>query len=360
MIRVLHAGGMASESKRLLLKVVEDYRGKESEFYRLGIKYLVETLLPFVKGRKMGKLSRDVEMALFAKEVEVSWSEWLTYFPGTSVEAFEDRQEGKKMVVSPIGLCKHGPEPFLKDKAGVFYTPNGFHEDVRAGKIRRRDSGNMKFINAFYVDLDNAPTKELKDVHMKRIRASTLTPSFVVETRNGFHVLWLLDVVCDEMGARRWKNIQGGLIRQFQSDKACSDISRLLRIPGSWHCKGLWEGGEAFEVKLIYKNPVRYTMDDFAMYETKLRERVVIDSPGELLAPMVVGLSVGDRHASLKEEVARTYARIGTSVELAPKARETMKDWYRNSCIDLKTNWEAEVDKCCDWTEIQQFNNKVS
>jgi len=357
-INALFDGGMPIASKNLLFAVVEDYRDERDGLYQVGIRYLVEVLLPKIKGRDEVSVASDIRLQLFGDEIEMDWNEWLLYFPGTSIEIFEDKQSGRNKSVTQEQLNAISLDDFYSSKTGLFYSPNGFFDFPAPGRKRRRTQNNVKCINAFFIDLDGAGTKELKTIQRRAIAQSVLEPSFVVETKNGFHVIWLLEPGYDDQSSVRWKNIQKALIRSFKSDAACSDVSRLLRMPDSWHCKDLWKGGEAFKVKVVYQSTARYWMDDFHMFEHKQKRTVRKFKPqeGKLILPPIASLSVGNRHAAMKEEAARTYALLGTSVELAPQARQAMKDWYRLSCIELKPNWEKEVDDYCDWLELNQFN----
>jgi len=361
MINVFHAGGMSFAAKDMLFQVVADYQEKSDKLFSFAIKFLIETALPKIKGRKPRPIPRDVKIMLQLEDEEITWSEWLEFFPGSSIEMMEDKQGGRTGFLTKEKLGRLRPDDFLEDKTGLFYSPNGFNDEVREGMKRKREQGNIKSLNAFFIDLDKAPTKELKDAHRRTIGEFSIAPSFVVETRNGFHVLWLLERLYGAEDSMRWKSIQKGLIAHFQADRACSDSSRLLRMPSSWHCKRLWVGGEAFKVKLVYRSKIRYTMDDFRAFESKQKPRKVFEmKEGEVVIPPNAALGKGDRHAALKEEIARAYARIGTNRELAPKVRGEMKTWYQASCIDLKPHWEKEVDDYCDWVTLNQFGNKIS
>lgn len=365
MIEILHDGGMGVASKNLLYAVVNDYRQELDEVYKYGVAYLVETLLPRVKGRGEGERREKTQIILEVKDLGITWKEWLSYFPGSSVEILEDKQGGRSDSLSLNRLETLSRDDFYAEKTGLFYSPNGFGETVMPGKKRRRTQDNLKQINAFFVDMDGASSQEQKNKLRSKIATSPVTPSFIVETKNGFHVIWLLDAFYGPEGTGRWKNIQRGLIGHFQADRACSDVSRLLRMPSSWHCKDLWSGGEAFWVKLVYRNEVRYSMDDFAMFEVKEKKNTYtfdrsVDRPGEIVKPQAQILGKGNRHAVLKEETARAYARIGTNKELARDVRVMMKEWYRASCVPLKSYWEREVDQYCDWVELSQFGSKIS
>ena len=367
MIEMLHDGGMAIASKNLLFQVIEDYRNKSEPIFKVGLRYLIEYLMPYVKGRKKHALANEIAIVLFPKVIDVSWSEWVSYFPGTSVEPMEDRENGRRAVVNVDRICEMSQEDLLKRKAGLFYTPNGFHEYARVGHALRRDAGNIKSINAFYVDLDGASTPENKSMLLLKISESKVMPSFVVETKNGFHVIWLLERFYSENDVSDWKRIQTGLIGHFGSDRACSDVSRLLRMPNSWHCKDLWkeelEEKHAFLVKLVFRSGRMYRFEDFKVFGFKLDEKKTIflsdyKPSGLVVAPIDKMLEIGSRHGTLTEEAARVYARLGTDTSKGYEARSILKDWYKRSCQTLKGQWEKEVDGVCDWIEEKQFNKK--
>ncbi len=349
-IDTLRLGGMTVAAENLLHQVYSDYKSIHDTDHREARIYLKHVLLPKIKN-----VSDIGRLKLIPRMEAPTWNDWLSNFPNCSVEAMEDKQGGRSMQLSTAKLDLVTKEEFYNDKTGLFYTPNGFNEKIREGMKRRREQGNVKSINALFVDIDGGD----KESQIELISGFPILPSFVVETKNGYHVLWKLREGYDQEDVGRWVGIQKGLIERFDSDKACSDVSRLLRMPSSWHCKELWKGGEGFFVELVLANNKRYSLDDFKAFERKKIERPKLTGPGEVIIPGVTALNTGNRHAGLKEEVAKAYARIGTSVELAGKVRDEMKTWYQASCVDLKPYWEKEVDEYCDWVELNQFGGKV-
>ena len=349
-IDVFRRGGMLVAAENMLTQVYEDYRAFHDKTHREAMIYLKYVLLPKIR------LASDIGgLKLIPRMEAPTWNDWLSNFPNCSVEAMEDKQGGRSMQLSTAKLDLVTKEEFYNDKTGLFYTPNGFNEKIREGMKRRREQGNVKSINALFVDIDGGD----KESQIELISGFPILPSFVVETKNGYHVLWKLREGYDQEDVGRWVGIQKGLIERFDSDKACSDVSRLLRMPSSWHCKGLWKGEDGFFVELVLANEKVYSLDDFKVFEKKIVKRTVVLGPGEVVVPNVTALLPGDRHAGLKDEVARAYARIGTSRELAPKVRGEMKTWYQASCIDLKPHWEKEVDDYCDWVTLNQFGTKL-
>lgn len=184
---------------------------------------------------------------------------------------------------------------------GLFFSVNGFKNP----KSRREP--NLYALNAFFVDIDfpdkkNPPTKEAL-IEFKRAVYEDLSfciangreafvadprttdapppPSAIVETKNGFHVYWFLDnpillddirvapdggIADDLIGTPEfaslpidearvaklldaYRDIQRAIITRFQGDKACTDPTRVLRVPGSFHLKN---PAEPFLVGLKY------------------------------------------------------------------------------------------------------------
>jgi phage pi2 protein 07 len=97
-------------------------------------------------------------------------------------------------------------------------------------------------INAQFIDID-APkdirksTDKLKKWKMEQaenIKNFILHPSIVVETKNGYHVYWLIN----NGEVEKFRCIQMQLIIKFGGDRNCINESRLLRLPGFPHTKG--------------------------------------------------------------------------------------------------------------------------
>lgn len=360
MIETLYAGGMVIPAQKLLKHVYEDYSVCDGSDFKRVLIYLKDILYAKISNKDTKNITMKDRFLAGVRLREIAWSEWIANFPGCSVESLEDRQHGY-----PIswGKLKVDDEWFRERKAGVFYSVNGFHDSVRTGMKRRREKGNLKHLNAFMIDLDKAPTAEAKARHIKKISESKLLPSFVVETRNGYHILWLLESGYGKDDVQEWKAIQNALIGHFGGDRACSDESRLLRMPSSWHCKDMWSGGAPYRVQIVYESGKRYRMSDFKAFGFKAPKKVIklkdFVPSGKLIEPRPTTIGSGDRHAALKEEAGRLYARLGTDPSKCNEARDMLKNWYQKSCSPLKQEWESEVDKCCDWIETQQFGQKV-
>ncbi|EMU52819.1 hypothetical protein [Clostridium butyricum] len=175
---------------------------------------------------------------------------------------------------------KHQNEGF-----GVFFTVNN-------GGSRQE---SIKSLSSHFIDMDfgKVPViedgKKLKDnnnkpifqyrtdeeiEHYKRTFLSKLgnfklNPNIIVETKNGFHIYWLLDrtkphdITLFTPLQIELINYFGSLeIRKEHADLSSKTIERLLRIPNYLHLKN---PDNPFLVKCIYLNTaIRYTQEDIA------------------------------------------------------------------------------------------------
>lgn len=104
---------------------------------------------------------------------------------------------------------------------GVFSTVQAFRG------ARRKE--NLERIRAWAIDIDAGD----KAAQRERIKATRLTPSSVVETKNGYHVYWYAEGAL----AEHYKLILDRLVEFFGADKNARDLARVLRVPGYWHRK---------------------------------------------------------------------------------------------------------------------------
>ena len=111
----------------------------------------------------------------------------------------------------------------LNDKKnGAFITVNGFDD-------MRRKKENLVKINAWAIDMDEGTKESQKET----IKKSPITPSLIVETKNGFHCYWK----ARNATVVNFNRIMENLVEQLNADKRAKDLCRFLRIPSCWHWK---------------------------------------------------------------------------------------------------------------------------
>lgn len=185
----------------------------------------------------------------------------LDWFPNHKFRYIDQTGEGRPPVSSNTqrpDLNRNGYEEY--------FTVNGFAD---ASNNKKEQCTN---INAFFVDIDGR--KDPQEIEEIKGR---LLPTFVTETKNGYHLYWLLDepVYKEECSdaewdaaVLRWERIEATIVQTLKADPVVKDITRILRVPLSLYWK---KSGDAykqgvenapFKIKGLYKNEgARYSMD---------------------------------------------------------------------------------------------------
>jgi hypothetical protein len=157
---------------------------------------------------------------------------------------------------------------------GVFWSVNLPDSAMENGKtVRRSEFVKDSDINAWFVDIDT----DSKDDSFLRILNSPIVPSKVIESKGGFHVYF--KVKDKTATVSNFKIIQKRLITLFAGDKKCTDIVRLLRVPGYFNNKDV---NNPFRVEIIHDSKEDYTEDDMLEYlpkseDERKQERVIVD-----------------------------------------------------------------------------------
>lgn len=116
----------------------------------------------------------------------------------------------------------------------VHYNGQGYGIFVVVAALdgQGRHLENVSAIRAHYVDLDNLSAEQ----NYQRAIAWDIAPSFAVQSSPGkYHVYWPSTPYRDN---NRFQVIQRKLRQLFDGDKAVNDATRVMRLPGTFHCKG--------------------------------------------------------------------------------------------------------------------------
>jgi len=149
--------------------------------------------------------------------------EFMSNFPKAYIQTLDDKKKNKSLTTDGT------PDKYTNNKlvelnnkgAGIFFSPNQF--------TKRRKKDFCEGVNAWFFEIDDMSKTEQARI----IQKSPVTPSIVVETRNSYHVYFL----AEDAKIENFREIQTRLIDFFGSDKACKDVTRVLRIPGFYHMK---------------------------------------------------------------------------------------------------------------------------
>lgn len=129
---------------------------------------------------------------------------------------------------------------------GIFMTVNEFDGPRRKENLRR--------INAWAIDMDEGTKAEMA----KKLLASPLVPSVIVETKRGYQAYW----AAKDGKAEHWNAlVLERLVPHFGSDKNARDLCRILRAPGFLHLK---DPTDPFKCRTVHKLEVSYTEQQLA------------------------------------------------------------------------------------------------
>lgn len=164
---------------------------------------------------------------------------------------------------------------------GIFFVVNyGGHEDSKISRI-----------NAQFVECDNLSIDE----QYKKIRGFPLEPSIIVRTRKSLHTYWLIR----DGNLKKFREVQRALAEYFQGDRSIVNESRVLRIPGFYHCKE-----EPILVKCEKFDPgLKYTQEE------------IMEAVGRL-SPLTLDEGVAGKGTDMTSSSAHSY----TSTAMAPTA----------------------------------------
>ena len=217
---------------------------------------------------------------------------FLACFPGHYFQTLDDKSmKGADPPRDSLPeLVRHGSSSaFTLDQlrelnekgAGIFFSPNSFPQ--------QRKKELCQGVNAWFMEIDGVS----KDEQMKKLHEAPLPPSIIVESGNSYHAYWLAkDATVDG-----FDRIVRALIHFFDSDPACKDISRVLRIPGFFHNKR-----EPFEVRIELFDPKNTYTEQEMLQAFPYREEVK-SAPTSRPVPIA-------EHLTFWEAVSRLDNRI--------------------------------------------------
>ena len=190
---------------------------------------------------------------------------FLQLFPDTVYTYIPDFNKDKPVIHSENLQLERQAEGY-----GIFFSVNGFYGADRKSK-------NLKSLNAFFCDIDypdklnRTPdsVREYKNELIMELTDFDLLPTAIVETKNGLHVYWCLSepLKIEDIpeGKRQgvildYLKVVENILLKFDGDPGAKDLSRVLRVPGTYHQK---DEKDPFECKLIhFNNEMLYTYNE--------------------------------------------------------------------------------------------------
>lgn len=184
----------------------------------------------------------------------------------------KDGEEQKLVAIKPSEAQKYNNLGF-----SIFFT-------VQKSPFGKRKLEDITELRAYAVDLDNGTKEELLGL----INRSPATPSLIIETKNGFHIYFVLaepikitddnrkTVLKDfnimmenrlvpyfqlrtDAGELVYRENYKGKERVVGADINAKDLARILRVPNFKHIK---DKDNPYNIKLIVDNEYKYKEDE--------------------------------------------------------------------------------------------------
>lgn len=180
---------------------------------------------------------------------------------------------------------------------GIFFVVNsGGNSDRKINKI-----------NAQFFECDTLSLEE----QLENISKFPLEPSIIVQTKKSLHVYFLIK----NGKVEKFRDIQKKLAKHFNGDGSCINESRVMRVPGFYHCKE-----EPVRVKCIKFNPnLFYTQEDL--------ERELSYSESEFIVN-------DDNYIRLESYISNYHSDLQESTLLN---KENISEDYRKSISEKKS-----------------------
>lgn len=234
-----------------------------------------------------------------------------------------------------------------------YFTVNGFRNAPNAQK------NNCSNLNSFFVDIDGR-----KDLAELEAIKSILDPSFIIETKNGYHIYWLLDegIYKDEItpeewnaSVSRWERIEQAVVTGLKADPVVKDLTRILRVPGTYYWKKSGEqfkqGTEGvFKIAGLYKQPSnRYSMEmieeAFGIQEVQPKLNDLVNPPSEKIKKIIDAErdNFFERvHEEYPIEERDSFKRLTTATPGSVTEGMRNKGLHVTACLMRQAGWNEE------------------
>lgn len=164
------------------------------------------------------------------------------------------------------------PICFINNKEIIEFSEvnkyNGDEELHYIPNIGGTKDADITQFNAYFIDLDCGRDEHgnyfdldvvsrYKDQKFKELQRFQPSPSAIVQTRNGFQVLWFIK---DAPTPSQWRRIENYLVEKFDADKQVKSPAKQMRLPCSVWMK---DKDNPFYCDILKLEHLYYTIFDF-------------------------------------------------------------------------------------------------
>lgn len=225
-------------------------------------------------------------------------------------EEASNAEQGLNFLKTLFGRCSQGYVEFRpipselgtrkwrsvdKIKIPLLPADKNIYIGVATRKKKKGTKEDIIEIPAVWVDIDFKDVET--DETTKRIDEFNLKPSIVVESGNGLHVYWLLELPAGIGDVLTIESINKRLAIQLHGDQASSDAAHILRLPGTYNQK--YDHKPLVKISSINKDSVYKLADfDFLPEPPNTSQTMSTGTSSEWCEDTLKGVSHGKRHDS--------------------------------------------------------------
>jgi hypothetical protein len=258
------------------------------------------------------------------------------------------------------------PKIYLdSSNSGVFFTVNSPNfENMVKGSTSINDIKDGGKIVCQFLDID-APTtirnnrdqlKDFKNEKANQIMSFVIKPSFVIETKHGYHVYYLL--INGEH--KLFRHIQMQLIQEFDGDPACVDESRVLRLPFFTHKKDFKNQFNIIVRK--WASNLKYTQSELINVLPELKEKTYREIAIKATKKAVKAVKGSTRLMELLISKLGNYNQVDNKIRCSCCMPDHV-DPNPSAWFDINHNWYHcsgcnthlaldELSDLLEWTDI--------
>ncbi|WP_138329629.1 DNA primase family protein [Clostridium perfringens] len=223
---------------------------------------------------------------------------------------------------------------------GIFFVVNsGGNSDRKINKI-----------NAQFFECDTLSLEE----QLENISKFPLEPSIIVQTKKSLHVYFLIK----NGKVEKFRDIQKKLAKHFNGDGSCINESRVMRVPGFYHCKE-----EPVRVKCIKFNPnLFYTQEDLERELSYIESEFIVNDDNYIRKEETnkAGMNLSRGNLGESECTSNLFSEI--DIENNSKNLESYISNYHSdlqeSTLLNKENISENYRKSISEKKIKDRNNK--
>lgn len=200
----------------------------------------------------------DVKNNVYANGYSVQRAKFFGSFGNRHTLCYNNNPKKKLSGMNHVAMHDGGLSTVLDNNVNnncdAYFYVNG---------VRKKE--DVQSVRACYIDLDAGrdlkghyhPPKivaQHKAKFMQQINSFSVKPTWIVDTRNGYQVYWVLSDNDHKIGLTKnkkyWNGIQKKLANYFNADIRAMKINQIFRVPFTWWRKP-WEGKKSYFSTLL-------------------------------------------------------------------------------------------------------------